>query len=203
MASQTLRAFHGTTASHIESITEHGIRPSRNQDDWLGAGAYFFVDGLNDPRTSAYEWARTKLWDKRSRAFTDGQVAVIELEVTVDSDNLFDLREAKNVLEFHRARRRWLKLRVPPGSNHLERPLDPSYDTAVLDDFKRDNNIDALISDFYIQFFVGERHLRLDSRIPNVSILCLTHPLVGETAIQITHVDVLELTSTLESEFDE
>ena len=202
MTTRTFRAFHGTRADHLDSIVASGIRPSRNVDDWLGAGTYFFIDGLDDPRVSAFEWARAKLWDKQTRSFVVDEVAVLEVEIKVQESGVFDLREAENARQFHRARRLWLKRRVPRRSTHLARPLEPSYDTSLLDEFKRDRAVAALISDFHIQFSVRERHFRLDSRIPNVSVLCLTDPLVVGTTVTITHVDVLEPTSVLESELD-
>lgn len=203
MTAIELRAFHGTRASKVDSIVKNGIHPSRNHDDWLGAGTYFFVDGLDDPRICAFEWARCKLWNKRTKAFDEGDVAVIETIVTVDDQTLFDLREAENVRAFHRARRRWIKQRVPRGLTHLARPAEPSYDTSLLDEFKQSNEIAALISDFYIKFFVRERHFRLDSRIPNVSVLCLTHPLWGSTSTEIAQVEILQPASVLESESDD
>ncbi len=156
------------------SVTS-GIYPSDNPDDWLGEGTYFFIEGLDDPRTSAAQWARCKAWDKLDQEFDESTVAVIEAAITVEPSAIFDLREPSNAQHFHRVRRRWLKSLVPRRSTHLPRPEKDRFDTDLLDQFKQENGIAALIGDFHIQFSLRERHFRLDSRIPNVTVLCLSN----------------------------
>jgi hypothetical protein len=149
--------FHGTLASRLDSIKASGIYPSDNPDDWLGEGTYFFVRDLDDPETCAAQWARCKAWDKRSRAFEESKLAVVAAQ------------------EFHRFRRQWLGSTIPNGWSSLPRPEKALYDTDVFDAFKMAKGISALIGEFHIQFSVSERHLRLDSRIPNATVLCLTN----------------------------
>lgn len=200
MAMIRLHGFHGTRVDAVESIREKGLQPSRGDDEWLGAGTYFFMDGLDDPRVSAFEWARCKLWDKSRAAFDPGLVAVIEAVITVEESALFDLREPGNARAFHAVRRRWLARKVPSRSTHLARPAEPTYDTALLNEFKQERGVAGLIGDFYIQFFVRERHFRLDSRIPNVSMLCVTDPLIAGTEVEMGQVEVLAPSSRLTSQ---
>ena len=195
----TYRGFHGTLASRVESIRASGIAPSDNPDDWLGEGTYFFVDGLDDPRASAAQWARCKAWDKHDQEFDEFEVAVIEVSISVDDAQVFDLREPANAQHFHRVRRRWLRLHVPRRSTHLPRPERDRFDTDLLDQFKHDNGVAVLIGDFHIQFSLRERHFRLDSRIPNVAVLCLTSGVPDATA-DIVDVTIGPVTSFLEAE---
>jgi len=195
----TIRGFHGTLASRVESIRASGIYPSDNPDDWLGEGTYFFVDGLDDPKTCAAQWARCKAWDKHDQEFDEFEVAVIEVLITVPGSEVFDLREPSNAQQFHRARRRWLKSLVPRRSTHLPRPAKDQFDTDILDQFKQENAIAALIGDFHIQFSLRERHFRLDSRIPNVVLLCLS-PDVHDATTEIVDVTIGPVSSFLESE---
>lgn len=51
---QRVAGFHGTSGAAAESILRVGFRPSDNDYDWLGDGAYFFEDGP----ARAYAWAR-------------------------------------------------------------------------------------------------------------------------------------------------
>lgn len=202
MTEITFRAFHGTRARHLGSIEHDGIRPSSNEDDWLGTGTYFFVDGLEDPRLGAFEWSRTTLWNKDTKTFIGEDVAVIEAFVTLDVSRVFDLREAKRAHEFHRFRRHWIKHNVPKRSTHLARPAKDTYDGRLLDAYKHENGFAGMVGDFYIKFLIRERHFRIDSRIPNISILCVTHPLVQNTTVQIANIEVLKPTTVLESELE-
>jgi hypothetical protein len=197
----TLRGFHGTLASRVDSIQRSGIYPSDNADDWLGEGTYFFVDGLDDPRASASQWARCKAWDKRDHEFDESGVAVIVADITADDSAIFDLREPANAQRFHQARRRWIKSLVPRRTMHRSRPARTTFDTDLLDQFKREQGIAVLIGDFHIQFSLRERHFRLDSRIPNVSVLCLSNP-APSAEIEIVDVEILPIESFLETEMD-
>lgn len=195
----TFRGFHGTLASRVASIRASGIYPSDNPDDWLGEGTYFFIEGLDDPRTSAAQWARCKAWDKHDQEFDEFEVAVVEAAITLKDQRVFDLREPTNAQSFHRARRRWLKSLVPRRSTHLPRPEKDRFDTDLLDQFKQENSIAALIGDFHIQFSLRERHFRLDSRIPNVTVLCLSND-VPDVTTEIVDVTVGPVVSFLEAE---
>lgn len=195
----TYRGFHGTLASRVDSIRTSGIYPSDNPDDWLGEGTYFFIEGLDDPKTSAAQWARCKAWDKHDQEFDESKVAVIEVAITVEASGVFDLREPSNAQHFHRVRRRWLKSLVPRRSTHLPRPEKDRFDTDLLDQFKQENAIAALIGDFHIQFSLRERHFRLDSRIPNVTVLCLSNETPSATA-EIVDVTIGPVASFLEAE---
>lgn len=197
-----LRAFHGTRSSRLEPILAAGLKPSLDDDEWLGAGSYFFVDGLNDPRGSAFEWARVEMWDKKARCFAEQEVAVLEYAVELDLDHVFDLRETNDAQEFHRARRSWLRSTIPRRSTHRPRPPAETYDTQLLNEFKVARGVCAMIADFHIQLSIRERHFRLDSRIPNVAVLCVTHPLVPPTTIDVVGVEILPVESTPEAEVD-
>jgi hypothetical protein len=199
MTRLSITGYHGTRASALPSIRRQGVQASHNPDDWLGAGLYFFVEGLDDPKVSALEWARCKLWDKRRRRFVVDDVAVVEARITLEADLLWDLRDPDSARQFHKRRRQWLTSNVPRRATHLGRPSEASYDTNLMDVFRKDNGIAAVISDFYIQLFIRERHFRLDSRIPNVSVLCLSFPPVGTTTLEIIDAEVAEPSSFLES----
>lgn len=196
---QSFTAYHGTLASRAESIQASGIYPSDNPDDWLGEGTYFFVDGLDDPWVSASQWARCKAWDKEDLEFDEHDVAVIKVRVEVDEDRVFDLRDPANVRRFHRERRRWLKSLVPRRSTHKARPIGDSFDTELLNRFKSRHGIAVLIGEFHIQFSIRERHFRMDSRIPNSCVLCVSRDAPG-VDLDIIEIRTVPATSFLESE---
>jgi hypothetical protein len=196
----TFRGFHGTSAAVVKQIRQRGLLASDNDDDWLGGGTYFFVDGLADPRDSAFEWARCKAWDKAAHRFRHTEFALIEAEIAVADEAVFDLREAENAREFHRARQRWIDCWLPKRSTHLPRPAGERYDTVLLDRFKQDAGIGVLIANFHLQLSIRERHFRFDSRIPNVSVLCVSDPQPVTVTTEIKNIEILPETADIDLE---
>lgn len=166
-------AYHGTLPSRLEAIRQSGFQPSVNIDDWLGCGTYFFVDGLSDPWNSAIDWAACSTWDKQTQCFQEDSVVVIKAVLTAPQHSVFDLRDMNNARDFHLFRRHWLKRKHSGALTDLVRPHERSYDADALNDFRQQHGIGILIGNFHIQLSVRERYLRFDSRIPNVSVLCL------------------------------
>lgn len=169
----SFNAYHGTFQNRIEAIVKLGFQPSVNDDDWLGVGSYFFIDGLNDAISSAMDWAVCSSWNKQNKCFIENRLAVVKTELTAPASCIFDLRELENAKTFHLFRREWLQKQQSTISTNLVRPQERTYDGAVLNEFRERHGIGILIANFHIQFTVNERYLRLDSRIPNVSVLCL------------------------------
>lgn len=175
-------AYHGTLPSRVEAINRSGFQPSANVDDWLGFGTYFFIDGLNDPWDSAIDWAACSTWDKRVHCFHEDSVVVVKAVLTAPPHAVFDLRDMDNARDFHLFRRQWLKGKHSGALTGLARPHERVYDADALNDFREKHGIGILIGNFHIQLSVRERYLRFDSRIPNVSVLCLAP--TGDGSIQ-------------------
>lgn len=186
---QTLRGFHGTRADLVESIVEYGLRPSRAHDEWLGHGSYYFIDGLEDPWSSARDWARVDAWDKRSRRYQQTDFAVIEYEITVESNSVFDLRTPAHAKEFHRLRDAWEKRHYHGRRPGRWRPEEDRHDTVILNHLKNEQAYSAVIGHFFIQLSVKERHWQRSSRIPNVTVLCLSDPVNTPTVVKVVKVD--------------
>lgn len=186
---QTFRGFHGTRADLVDSIVQNGLRPSRDSDEWLGHGSYYFIDGLEDARMSARDWARVNAWDKRSRRYRESDFAVIEYEIEIDSDQVFDLRTAEHAREFHRQRDAWEIRHYRRRRPGVWRPEEDRYDTAILNRMKAENDYSAIVGHFFIQLTVKERHWQRNSRIPNVAVLCLSDPINPPTSVKVINVE--------------
>lgn len=60
--------FHGTDKNLFSKIKINNFNPSFGDDEWLGTGAYFFVDGLQDSsKDTAKNWAIASSWDKKNK----------------------------------------------------------------------------------------------------------------------------------------
>ena len=63
--------YHGTSIESANAIMSDEFRLSRNPQDWLGDGVYFFQDGLE----RSWDWARDRY---------GSQAAVIGVEIRLD-----------------------------------------------------------------------------------------------------------------------
>ncbi|MFF8861651.1 hypothetical protein ACF08B_06310 [Streptomyces sp. NPDC015139] len=186
-------AYHGTVPSRVESILASGLWPSVNPDDWLGKGAYFFIDGLRDPKESAIDWVACSVWDNKTRTFREDKVAVIKAIIRVPADKNFDLREAAKIRAFHQFRREWIKGRHGGELRVSGRPEVRTYDAELFDAIKLSQGECVIVSNFHIQLSVRERFLRLDSRIPNVVVLCMITDPDSSIGFEITGVEMFDL----------
>jgi hypothetical protein len=74
--------------------------------------------------------------------------------------------------QFHSMRSKFLDQEKENELISVPRPIIRTYDSAFFDRIKEELNVSILIGNFHIQLTTYERYFRLDSRIPNVSILC-------------------------------
>ena len=49
--------YHGTNKEYSSLIVKNGFKSSQGNDEWLGHGVYFFIEGILCPKQNAREWA--------------------------------------------------------------------------------------------------------------------------------------------------
>ncbi|MBV7264436.1 hypothetical protein KCG43_20700 [Photobacterium sp. WH24] len=74
--------YHGTDSNCVASIQEQGFALSKNPDDWLGCGVYFFAEGISEPIPNAIEWAKNQAYDSRTGSNKYESYTVLEAAVT-------------------------------------------------------------------------------------------------------------------------
>ncbi|MFN6540597.1 MAG: hypothetical protein RM021_030225 [Nostoc sp. EkiNYC01] len=79
------------------------------------------------------------------------------------------------VRQFHSIRSKWLAQEARGKVMITPRPVERIYDSALFNKIKEEFNTPILIGNFHIQLTIYERYFKLDSRVPNVSILCMSH----------------------------
>ncbi|MDP2661745.1 MAG: hypothetical protein Q8R28_13540 [Dehalococcoidia bacterium] len=84
--------YHGTTVAAAEAIMEHGFSSSRNEEDWLGDGAYFFQDAPS----RAWEWAKEKAGRR-----DDNPAVVVALVRLEDCMDFADIGWAEGIKQFY------------------------------------------------------------------------------------------------------
>ncbi|WP_392440371.1 hypothetical protein AABD61_08355 [Edwardsiella piscicida] len=89
--------YHGTTYDAMLSIMQHGFKFSQSNEDWLGHGVYFFIDGISDPIKNAREWAENN--NKKNK-----KTCVIKAKVKISIADVLDIRtiDGLKIYNFYR-----------------------------------------------------------------------------------------------------
>ena len=94
---------HGTSLTTGTNIVKTNFEISTKPDEWLGDGAYFFVEGINNNiDLLADKWANCQSWDNSSKSYSYNEFCVIKSQIQVEEDFFLDLtnQEGVEVLEY-------------------------------------------------------------------------------------------------------
>ncbi len=94
-----LQGYHGTNASNESAILNGNFSVSSRNDDWLGTGAYFFIEGITSPKTSARKWAKLRAYDKKSKTNSYTHYSVIS--AAIDVENVLALETEEGMKAFN------------------------------------------------------------------------------------------------------
>lgn len=180
-----IEGFHGTLGCHVPGILEGGFRSSCRDDEWLGVGTYFFLDGLADPRVAALDWAS---WIAHSTPRTtpqDHEVAALKVLIEAPNDRVLDLRTPERALDYQLQRRRWLADTFGNPRATSVRPLRKSYDSAFMNAMKTTKGYDVVVAHMHMALTVQERFFRNESRIPNVTVACVSPALHQAASLSV------------------
>ena len=159
--------YHGTSLSSAEEIVVSSYRISKEDNDWLGSGAYFFIDGFTDPIANAEKWARFRSWDGRARKHKYYSYAV--LRSLIRTETHLDLDEIEDLKMFNTIRDSLAQRMKKEGY----RDATALQNDCFVANFALENlNLDALVRREAITSGRGQ----LRARIPNCRIMCLREP---------------------------
>ncbi|NWO06619.1 MAG: hypothetical protein HLX50_13300 [Alteromonadaceae bacterium] len=157
--------FHGSDFENFEGIRSENFKESENEDEWLGYGVYFFIEGISDPEENAAEWARNQAFHNGVYTYERYVVckAKIRCSKVLDATNIEGLK-AYNTLrnkiiqkhdEYFQANR---KLRTD--------------DRVMWNLVAQMMSLDAVVHNLYIKDRV-QRIKRISSNVPNTTVLCV------------------------------
>ncbi len=167
--------FHGSDFDNIDSILSENFRESENEDEWLGYGVYFFVDGISDPQKNAMEWAKNQAYNKGKVDYD--KFVVFKAEVVcgrvLDTTNLDGLKVFNTLRDalikkhdecFQKNRNVWCDDRIM--WNLVAQTM----------------KLDAVVHNLYIKSKI-QRIKKIGSNVPNTTVLCVKVPasIVKET----------------------
>lgn len=158
--------YHGTSLKAAHAISHGNYAISSNDAEWLGHGAYFFIEGLNNPQRKAEEWAKFRSWDKTTRSHKYSEYAVLQSELYTDIH--LDLDDPEDLEMFEAVRERCSQRMRQEGFRGTAIESDCYLSNFAMQDL----GLDALVRREAIQ----TQRSAFKTRIPNCRILCLKDP---------------------------
>jgi len=83
---------HGTSLESAKKILASNYELSIGDDEWLGDGVYFFVNGVSTKTLDlAEKWAITQSWSKEDKILKYSEYCVLQSNIQVDEFEFLDL----------------------------------------------------------------------------------------------------------------
>lgn len=159
--------YHGTSLSSAKAIVASNYRISEQDRDWLGHGAYFFIDGFTNPIDNAIHWARFRSWDPEARKYKYSEYAV--LSSLIHTQSHLDLDVVEDLIIFNKIRDKLAQRMTQEGYRYSAALESDCY---VANFALKNLNLDALVR----REAITSRRGQLKTRIPNCRIMCLKEP---------------------------
>lgn len=181
-----LVGYHGTDHALVEKIRDEGFISSKGDDQWLGSGVYFYVQGLSEkPEEQAKKWSILQAWDKKNKRNRYSAYAVFRAVIRVAQDNFLDLNTSagQQILEY--IKNCCIKKLIHKNHGGL------NFIDGIIINFAHDEMpdicIDVVKCNMCIKLTREDRIYKLNSRIPNCSICAVYDP-----SKNITEFNLLE-----------
>jgi hypothetical protein len=176
--------FHGTSTSAAKQIVSSNYEASVGDDEWLGNGVYFFVNGISSkPEEQAKKWSIAEAWDKDKQVYKYKNYCVINSVIEVDEENFIDLTKEEGVeiltylAECFEKKLKKIGKRFNPVDGLL---INLAREEGILP-------IDVVKGNFYIKF-AKERIKRITLRTSNCTICTVYEP-----SKNITNSNIIEI----------
>lgn len=168
-----INGFHGTSGVHSNSIIKSGLIPSIGDDEWLGDGGYFFIEGISKkPELQAKEWAIAQSWDKASRKSKYCTYTVLIGLIKIEEDFFLDLTTSDGVEILEYLQKKCIEKLKKNKKNNLK------FLDGYIINFARGENIKEIKAskgNFFIKFKT-ERIGNVSRRTPNCTICAVYDP---------------------------
>lgn len=176
--------FHGSDFNNIGSILAESFRKSEGEDEWLGHGVYFFVEGISDPTENAIEWAKNQAYSKGEFKYKEFAV----FKAVVVCDKVLDVTNTEGLKAFNALR----NMIIEKHDKLFERNRDFQCDDRVMWNLVATSlRVDAVKHNLYIKDKT-QRVKKIRSNTPNTTVLCVKSPdsIVKDTIEIVCHGDV-------------
>lgn len=162
--------YHGTSVLNARSIIDSTFRVSTYEKDWLGTGAYFFLEvkGLLSPVEKAAEWANSRASKARPR-----YSALAVLEAEIETETYLDLDDVGHIAALNTIKDEYMQIMKSEG----KRPSGGLLDKCNFCNYvMREHGVDALVRREYIKATADELEFGIDGGVPNCRVMCVKDP---------------------------
>lgn len=164
---------HGTYLENLDSILRNNFFETKDHNEWLGDGVYFFVKSYWD---SSIDSAKNFALDERYREkgmLADDEVCVVEANILVDHNKFLnlDISEGVELFNYFRAEL-WAKI-----EDAGKKPTTPLLDCDILMKIRKEIGIEFVKKSVFIKFGAQRKRGFIVSSIPNVTIFVVNNPI--------------------------
>jgi len=169
-------AYHGTSKESGEKIKrENSYKFSCGDNQWLGTGAYFFIDSIysESPIEDAKCWAQLEAYDKDTKSYTYNEYSVIKNFIEGQLD-IWDL-SSEDGAEFFLLVKNSLAEKIYTNSVQKKLKKGPSDGIVINYAIEKIKNIcyNIVKNNVYIQLTKVERLKRVRYCQPNCTALAV------------------------------
>ncbi|MHC5354199.1 hypothetical protein ACYSNX_08470 [Myroides sp. LJL115] len=168
----SIEGHHGTSNESANKILSSNYVLSKGDDEWLGDGVYFFINGVSSKTVDlAEQWAIAQSWDNQKKKLKYRDFCVIHSIIEVDESNFLDLtmEEGVEILQY-------LVDRFKEKMDSLGKKMN--FLDGLLLNLAREEGLlplEVVKGNFYIKF-VKERIERINLRTSNCTICTVYDP---------------------------
>lgn len=179
-----IKIYHGTSLEYgINILRSKYYKFSSGKTEWLGKGAYFFIDDSN-MYSKAIENAQK--WSLNIRGFSNH--CVLESTLNIQEDKYMDLDDKEWKWFFHEARKEVIKDIINRG---LKVRVDKTSELEcyVIDEICDNSDIHAVSQEKFINFDPEYEGKKIASSfIPNCKMLCVKN----RSVIELKSIKIIE-----------
>jgi hypothetical protein len=166
--------YHGTDAKNKASILKSGFELSEGleNEQWLGDGAYFFCEGVDEPISFAENWAKVESWDNSSHTFKYTRYCVLKTIIKVDEENFLDLTTKEGLEVFNYLRKKYVETLYKGKKRVNDFGFKDGY---LINDAVSQGLIKANVikGNFFIKLTKEERVSKVQFKTPNCTIMSI------------------------------
>ncbi len=157
--------YHGTDSTCVASIKANNFELSQKNNEWLGFGVYFFIEGIGCPITNASEWANNQAYSREGACYENYSVLSAPLTCTyvLNASTLEGINAFNKVRDYALAK-------FPSFRSEFR---DKYGDNRAMWNFvSKRLKLDAVIHSLYIKHKL-QRVRNIASNVPNSLVLCV------------------------------
>lgn len=163
-----LTGYHGTTPDRAKEILDKGFRVNEGEEDWVGNGIYFFIDGISSAKDMAADWS----------CFRNGidKPCILFCRIKADYESVLDLRIEAHAKQFNYYRNVFIEQNTENLKNRRDLSIKKRKDIRVDDaivtrSIFKEMKKSLIIHNLYIKT-KPLRHLEMESSYPTTTVCC-------------------------------